>query len=103
MHFFSDKASQYQLLDSSEDGRDSTCEREVPKKRGGISRLALLAIIFIAQAMVLASTNAAAFAFGKMRAEKSLETTLHAMRNKAGVIGDSTSTYAYYDFKRSSA
>jgi hypothetical protein len=99
MHFFSEKASQYQSLDSSEDGRDSTCEREVPKKRDGISRLALLAIIFIAQAMVLASTNAAAFAFGKMRAEKSMETTLHAMENKAGVIGDSTSKYAYYNFK----
>jgi hypothetical protein len=100
MHFFSDKASQYQSLDSSEDGRDSTCEREVPKKRDGISRLALLAIIFVAQVLVLASTNAAAYTFGKIRAEHSLE--MNSLATKNSIVGYSTSTYAYHDFKTSS-
>jgi hypothetical protein len=97
MHFLGDGSSQYQTVSGSEEGRDPTFELQVPKKHDGISRLALLAIMFLAQAMVLASTNAASYAFGKMRAENSLQTTSHAMKNN--ILGDSTSTYAHHDFK----
>jgi hypothetical protein len=96
MHFLSDKSLQYQSVDSSEDGRESTFESERPKNHDGISRLALLSIIFIAQVLVLASTNTAAYAFGKIRAEANLKGTSHTIQNS--IIGDSSSTYAYHDF-----
>lgn len=95
MHFLSDKSSQYESVDSNDDTSDSSCERATPRKRERFSRLALLAIIIVTQALVLASTNAAAYAFGKMRAEKSTEMTAHMTNNNA--LADSTSTCANHD------
>jgi hypothetical protein len=93
MHF-SDNSSQYQALDSSDDGRDSSCEQTTSGKREKLSRLALLAIIIIIQALILASTNAATYALGKMRAEKSVGMTTNVNNI---TLGDSTSTYTNCD------
>jgi hypothetical protein len=95
MHFLSDKYLQYRSVDSNEPVRDSTCESERPKKHDGISRFALLSIIFIAQVLILASTNASAYAFGKKRAETSLRATSRTIQGS--VPGDSSSTYEYHD------
>jgi hypothetical protein len=97
MNFLSDKSSQYQSVDSDEDRRDSSCEQAPSRKHESFSRLAFLAIIIIAQALMLASTNVAAYTIGKMRAEKSVEIKTH-MNNTA--LGDPTSTYTMRNLNR---
>jgi hypothetical protein len=98
MYFLGDKSSQYQSVDSSDDGRDLSREQVPSRKHESLSRLAFLAIIIIAQALMLASTNVAAYTLGKMRAEKSVEITRH-MNNTA--LGDPTSTYTMRNLNRS--
>jgi hypothetical protein len=65
MHFWPGKTLGYESVDSNDDNNNSLNGHSQSRSRRGFSRSALFATIIIAQVLVLASSNIAAYTLGK--------------------------------------
>jgi hypothetical protein len=83
MRFWTEKALRYNAVNSNDE--DTSLEPQTNDHRG-FSRLALIAIIIIAQVLVLASSNIAAYTLGKTRSQEHF-TTIPRVVQSASVGG----------------